>query len=410
MTVTTDLQMIRSEMRASMSDHLFGFICKSLTNLHPVVIDHGTGVFAERLDWNGAAMEPQFRRVRVMARQTYVFAHAAIGGLDAARPLAAKGARFLLDHCRSNDGQFLCRVSPEGALLDATHDLYDIAFGLFALAWWYRLSGEEEALDAAAASVRQLGRLRTPSGHGYIARAATGPAPYQQNPHMHLFEAALFLGAFSGRQEFRDLADELFCLAEQRLFVADLGILPEFFDADWQPDRSKGGIVVEPGHHYEWAWLLSRYGALSGNDRAYGIASALFDFAHTHGHDPATGLIFDAVDERGRPTATDFRIWPNLEYLKAQIALREQRPDDARVSDEAMDATVERILRHFLSPTSEGPAKTLPEGLWIDYLDGRSLLPRSDHIPVSTLYHIMFAFTEFLRHRAGHAAYSGQPW
>ena len=47
--------MIRSEARASISDHLFGFIRTSLTNLHPVVMNHNTGVFAERLNWNGAS-------------------------------------------------------------------------------------------------------------------------------------------------------------------------------------------------------------------------------------------------------------------------------------------------------------------------------------------------------------------
>ncbi len=33
-------------------------------------------------------------------------------------------------------------------------------------------------------------------------------------------------------------------------------IIREFLDKKFNPDN-KIGHVIEPGHHYEWAWLLS---------------------------------------------------------------------------------------------------------------------------------------------------------
>lgn len=372
--------------------------------------DRDAGGFAERFDWAGNPLDPGFRRVRVTGRQTYVLCHAALGGMTPAADMAQHGARFLIERCRRPDNQFVSRLAPDGTVLDGAADLYDIAFGLFAMAWWYRLSGQASALDVAEASIAHLEEtMRSPSGRGFLAREGDD-GHYQQNPHMHLFEASIFLAAFTKSVRARALADELFDLTSTYLYDPATRTLPEFFDADWRPDGGSGAVRVEPGHHYEWVWLLSRYGDMSGNSDAYAIADALFDFAYTHGHDQATGLILDAVDPAGNSLESDLRIWPNTEFLKAQVAMRERRGAAPGFDDAALSANVDRIFRFFLLPQQTGPAATLPQGLWIDYLKSPSLTPKCDHIPASTLYHIMFGFSELLRHSAGHDRFSGKPW
>jgi mannose/cellobiose epimerase-like protein (N-acyl-D-glucosamine 2-epimerase family) len=367
--------------------------------------------YVERFSWSGEPLDPGFKRIRVTARQCYVFSHAAIGGLEGARAGALVGSDLLFSSCLRDDGQFVSRLASDGSVLDPAADLYDIAFGLFAMAWWFRLTGDLRAVAVARRSTEQIrAKLRSPAGIGFLARESDN-GPLQQNPHMHLFEAAIFLAAFTGESAFLDLADELFTLAETKLFHAASGVLPELFDADWLPMGERGKFRVEPGHHYEWVWLLNRYGALAGQPRAYHIADRLFQFARKYGHDSErTGLIFDAVDQHGVPLAVDLRIWPNLEYLKAMVSMRERLGAGAEWSDVVIDATVARICQHYLRPKSDGPAAQLAEGLWIDYLDGRSLQPKCDHVPASTLYHIMFAFTELMRHREGHGPFSGRPW
>jgi mannose/cellobiose epimerase-like protein (N-acyl-D-glucosamine 2-epimerase family) len=382
--------------------------------LHPLLIDRcmdrASGGYVERFSWSGERLDPGFKRVRVTARQCYVFAHAAIGCSVEANNAARHGAEFLMAQCVRSDGQFVSRLATDGSVLDPAADLYDVAFGLFGLAWWYRLSGDRRALEIAERSVALLrSAMRSPSGRGFLAREGE-VGSHQQNPHMHLFEAAIFLSAFTGAAAFRELADELFELACDVLFDPATGTLPEFFDVDWRPRDEAGAVRVEPGHHYEWVWLLSRYGAHAGRPEAFDMADRLFGFAQAHGHDPQTGLIYDAVDRSGRLVEADFRIWPNLEYLKALVAMRERHGDARRWDDEAMDATVERITDHFLTRRSGGVAADLPEGMWIDYLHGDSLEPKGDHVPASTLYHIVFAFTELSRHRAGHGMFSGLPW
>ncbi|MDQ9786272.1 hypothetical protein RF094_26580, partial [Serratia marcescens] len=82
----------------------------------------------------------------------------------------------------------------------------------------------------------------------------------------------------------------------------------------------------------------------------------MFAFAQAHGHDPATGLIRDAVDPTGRVLAPDLRIWPNTEYLKAQVAMRERLGEGPGFDDTALAANLARIFRHFLTPQASGPA------------------------------------------------------
>lgn len=363
----------------------------------------------ERFGWSGRPIEPGFRRVRVMARQTYVLSHAAIGGNSSAAAAAPRAARALIER-GINNGQFHCRLAPDGAVLDSTADLYDIAFGLFAMAWWYRFSGDEGALSVAERSIADLrSTLASSSGKGFVARAGhTGP--HEQNPHMHLFEAAIFLAAFSERPVFRALADELFALAEDVLFDPSTSTLAEFFDDEWRPMAIDGSVRVEPGHHYEWVWLLHRYGALADQPRAFAIADQLFDFALRHGHDPYTGLVLATVSPNGDSIGTDLRAWPNTEFLKAQIAMRERKGNGPRFNDAAIDANLNRIWGYFLRSRRDHPAAELEEGLWIDCVEAGSYRAKGDHIPASTLYHLFFGFSELLRHRGGHAHFSGLPW
>lgn len=391
-------------------DAVRSYLQDALSLLVDIAPDRGLGGFHERLDWQGRPIDPGFKRVRVTGRQIYVFCQAALGGVPGAAAVAEAGAEFLIRNAIRADGQFVSLLRADGAVLDAKADLYDIAFGLFGLAWWYKLSGDPRALSLAEASLRALHQtMRSPTGIGFVAREG-GDLAHEQNPHMHLFEAAVFLAAFTGSSAFKELADELFALASTTLFDPETGTLAEFFDSIWRRTPADGAIRIEPGHHFEWVWLLARYRAIGGDAAASVVADRLFGFAHAHGHDPRTGLLLDVVDPAGSPIETDLRIWPNTELLKAQVAMQEAGSEGAGRESVAMDRTAALVLDRFLSPAASGAAADLRTGLWIDYLRADGVTPKSDHVPASTMYHIMFGFSEFLRHRAGHDAFSGLPW
>jgi mannose/cellobiose epimerase-like protein (N-acyl-D-glucosamine 2-epimerase family) len=208
--------------------------------------------------------------------------------------------------------------------------------------------------------------------------------PHLQNPHMHLTEAMLVLRDSTGHPRFAAEADRLVSLCLRHFYDDGSATLTEEFDAAWarDPHVSK----VEPGHHYEWVWLLHRYLGSERHDRDVEHAMRrLFDFAVRFGQDPRTGLVRDGIDPDGRVALPDHRLWPQAERLKAWLAMAERHGTDP---GPAVREGLDGIFRHYLA--------TDPAGTWIDHRTA-ALAPRVDKIPASSFYHLVLAFAEVLR-------------
>jgi len=344
-------------------------------------LDRARGGFVERFSLEGIPLDPGFKRARVAARQVYVFSHAALLGFPGAIEIAERGYAFLTDKYLLSEGVWARRVSTCGDPIDVRQDLYDLAFILFALSWWARASNDKGVIRLARETLAALKtRLAHPAGRGY-RHSEGAEAPFEQNPHMHLLEAMICLGEVSGEDVFVDEADDLFQLARE-VFVGEGDVLPELFDEDWAPEARPR---VEPGHHFEWTWLLMRYRDLTGAKEALPLARRLFEFAVRCGSSRQTGLVFDAVDPTGAPVDADHRIWPQLEAVKAWIAMEEAT---GVASEPAVAALLDRILRSYLEPAHPG--------LWIDHVT-KDLTPKVEFAPTSTLYHIFLALSEVFK-------------
>lgn len=344
--------------------------------------------FVERLDLAGRPADPGFKRVRVQARQVYVYSHACLLGWEPgpACATARRGVDFLAAHALLPEGGWARTLAPDGRVLDPTLDLYDQAFVLFALAWWRRASGEAAAEALALRTLDAVeARLARPDGQGFRV-ADPDPGGQLQNPHMHLLEAALAWVEAGGDARFEALARRLAALFRARLFDTGTGTLGEYFDDGWRRRPGPEGDRLEPGHHLEWSWLLRHAGRLLGLDLA-AEAEALRGFARRHGADPATGLVWDEVDAAGAVRLASHRAWPQTEALKAELAHGEFTGewDRARIA-----GLTDLLLDRYLA--------TVPAGGWVDCFgcDGRL---RSDHMPASTFYHLFLAFAELLRLR-----------
>jgi N-acylglucosamine 2-epimerase/mannose-6-phosphate isomerase len=187
-----------------------------------------------------------------------------------------------------------------------------------------------------------------------------------------------------GRVEFRDLADEIVDLFCTRLFDPSTQTLAEYFDEDWSRASGDIGRVTEPGHQFEWAWILAAYQRATGLDMRDQIRG-LTSFAEASGVDPASGITFNRVRDDGLVLNRGSRIWPNTERIQAAVAMFELTGQDPRP---IFEKTGRLLFSRFLSPT--------PPGTWIDQVDADGA-PRADRIPASTLYHLFIAFTEMLR-------------
>jgi mannose/cellobiose epimerase-like protein (N-acyl-D-glucosamine 2-epimerase family) len=343
----------------------------------------GTCGFVEHLTLDARPADVGYKRLRVQARQTYVFSHAAVLGFGGGLNAAENGWRFMCAHGWLPTGGWARRLGRAGGVVDPTLDLYDQAFALLAIAWWIRASGDADAAGWAHRTLDAIDeRLRAPHGVGWLSEEGRDAA-LLQNPHMHLLEALLALHDVTGDEAFRSRAAVLLDLFESVLFDPATGTLAEYFVDRWM--RAPGGLgrVVEPGHHYEWVWLLHR--AARTLPCSLAPAGALFSFAERFGCDPETGLVYDEVLDDGSVRTGNHRSWPNTEALKAHLAVFER---EGVLNGSRLTQIVDNLLRYFLAAQTTGT--------WVDHLDARRR-PLVDKIPASTLYHMFLALTELLR-------------
>lgn len=352
-------------------------------------VDREAGGFVERLTLDGVPDLAAPKRVRVQARQIYVFSHAKLLGLmpDGDR-IAAQGVEFVM---RNGFPDGIARgvvhaFERDGTVCDARRDTYDHAFLLFALSWYYRATGRDEVRETILALGDAIWAiLRHPGGSGFVVDDR-GTDALHQNPHMHLFEAVLAAFDATGEPVFLNRARELFGLFRDRMFDPALGVLREFYDANWQPAAGDAGRIVEPGHHAEWVWLLKWYADRTG-EQLGAEAARLYDFARMHGRPGGGVLLCDELWTDGTVKKPSTRSWPQTEAIKAEVAMAEARGEP--LGDRA-DALVEALFDIFLD-------KTVP-GAWIDWIDTNGA-PLVGAIPASTFYHVFLGFSEYLRVR-----------
>lgn len=340
------------------------------------------GGFHERIAQDGCPVIDLPRRARVVARQTYVFLVATERGWGDYRAMATHGAAALFDRCLLETGLALSTYAPDGQPLRRDYDAYDQAFVLFALATLARTRPDLRE-RASAAGERLLAGMQRDYCHPELGFEEAVPRrlPLLQNPHMHLLEACLAFDDVPGASPvWREQARALVSLATSRLSDVDTGAIHEHFDADWRPIVDDGG-AIEPGHQFEWAWLLWLWQDRSGDAGAATLAARLYRIGNDHGCN-AAGHAIDLLDRHLAPRAVSTRLWPQTERLKACVAAATRADGAARTA--ALAAATQAL--ESLHPYLDTP---LP-GLWFDRLTAAGA-PIQDAAPASSLYHIVCA-------------------
>jgi mannose/cellobiose epimerase-like protein (N-acyl-D-glucosamine 2-epimerase family) len=344
-------------------------------------VDWRRGGFFEHLNLDDLKCNAGYKRLRVISRQIYVFSAACRMGETNAKPAVNFGLEYLLDKYWLPSGGYASRTSLEGDIIKGPLDLYDLSFCLYALAHGYNLMGDTHLKDKAISLVLFIADQFKHSSGGYN-ESLPPSLPRRQNPHMHLLEALLEWRLISDDNIFRDISDEIISLFFDKFYLSQSGALLEYFDNELKPAAGESGGITEPGHHFEWVWLLERYRTISGNNAPH--HSKLYEFAAHYGVNKNNGLLWGEVTSHGAPNESRVRLWPHTEWMKAELVWEDKENRSERV------AKVWRSLSQFLNCPQPG--------LWHETFDHEANMFLSEPAPASSLYHIVLAIEALSGH------------
>jgi mannose/cellobiose epimerase-like protein (N-acyl-D-glucosamine 2-epimerase family) len=347
-------------------------------------LDHKYGGPVEEVALDGTPSDPGFKRVRVFCRQVYVFSHAALLGWEPGQVHARAMFDAMVQFAwQGPEKGWAKTLRHDNSVLDATTDLYDNAFALFSIGWYYRICPQQDVLDYMVKTAALIDtKLRHPKVGFWHQLPPTGPR--LQNPHMHLLEACLVCFESTNLPVFERLAREVLGLFNSHFYDAKQQTLCEYYDDNLCAIEGDKGLIVEPGHQFEWAWILASAHKLLGVDVAT-QAMGLVDFGERLGVDAVSRATYNAIYSDGRPLDLGSRAWPNTERIKASVAMFDlcHKPM-APILKETVDLLFDRYLSANVT------------GGWCDAFDA-NMTPIGKAMPTSTFYHLFLAFAEVLR-------------
>ena len=139
-------------------------------------------------------------------------------------------------------------------------------------------------------------------------------------------------------------------------------------------EKPRGAVDnwFEPGHQFEWLFLLASSPLLRGT-ALHGSLDRAFGFAEQVGVDPQTGAVCGMLAPDGTLRDGTQRIWAQAEYLRALTL----RPEGA-----------ERVQRQLLALQQ----RFLYTGGWYECRDGQGNVSRED-MPSTTPYHLATCYS-----------------
>ncbi|WP_084782508.1 AGE family epimerase/isomerase [Roseivivax halodurans] len=252
------------------------------------VADTDRGGMAESLDMRGRPKMDEPRTSLAQARCAFALAHLYLKTGDTRLCDGAIHAwQFLETHLRDGDGGYRASTMPSAE--GRARRSYDQSFVLLALVTISKAAPGLVPPDRVPALWDFIETLTEPATgalweHDGMANAGAGAGDKRgQNPQMHMLEATLQAAELTGDPCWLARAERYVALAPSYLIDPVTGALREWVGADLKPLCGPEGGRREPGHQFEWAWLLHRFADLGGDPGVRDLAERMVVFAETHG-------------------------------------------------------------------------------------------------------------------------------
>ena len=250
------------------------------------MVDYRQGGFYGRIDGYNV-LHPDAEKGAVLnARILWTFAAAArVLNNTPYRILAARAYDYLMQRFMDREqGGVYWSLNADGTPLDTKKQTYAIAFAIYGLAEYVRLTNNQEALNAAIRLFEDLeahaykwdNEKMSKCKNGYVEALTRDWQPiadmrlsekdengvFTMNTHLHVLEAYTNLYRILKNVQRDDVQGTKERITKQlrtlidifanRIFDPATGHLMLFFDEKWQPSNTH----TSPGHDIEAAWLL----------------------------------------------------------------------------------------------------------------------------------------------------------
>lgn len=322
-------------------------------------------------------------RVRLLTqcRQLYTFSHAC--QLQPNPEWQAKLTplfEFIVSHYFIDD-RWIFSLNDDLTVKDTQSDAYALAFVLLSFSHYFMATKDEHALTYMKQTHRfLLDTMQAKSGGFFESYPVDASQIRRQNPHMHLLEG--YIAAFNVTHDdaYKQTIQSLLDLTFAHFYDKKSKTLREFFTSDWQPDPDTGN-QVEPGHHFEWVWLLYQANTILPNADYTDLAQQLWLTATRHGM-AKNGGIFNQIDGHTYQAIDQSkRIWPITEYLKAITVM----PIGKEEKIDRLEKALDFMQRYYF----------LPNGRWNEYLNADNS-PKDFPLPGTSSYHIFLGLAEVI--------------
>lgn len=260
-------------------------------------------------------------------------------------------------------GGFYSVVSRTGEVVDATKNAYGNAFGIYALAAYYRMSHDTAALSLAKQAFLWLEKFsHDPEHKGYyqhldregnhvvrtIHTKSMAETGYKdQNSSIHLLEAFTELYQVWPDPLVKARLSEMLVLVRDTI-ITDRGYLSLFFYPDWRPvsfrDSAREVIAknqaldhVSFGHDVETAYLMlesSHVLGIADESATLRVAKRTVDHALQYGWDESVGGFYDEGyyfkgDNHATIVKDSKNWWAQAEGLNTLLLMADRFPNDS---------------------------------------------------------------------------------
>ena len=235
------------------------------------------------------------------------------------KEIISMGLNFLEKNLISQNGQIFMNINIEKNNLNKDHDLYDYAFVFLCLS---ELAKNEHFFEKAISLSNKSFNWITNNWRHHNIGFKEDPKVsdnLRANPHMHLLEASLSWEQVESnyKEQVGIVSDEVVNLLLSKLYSDKRFAVSEYFDLDWNHTKEKSHQVIEPGHQYEWGWLLLNWAKKRNNTKAKEIAIKLINTAETYGFNKNSLKVVNALNFDHKIIDNNSKLWQQTERLKA---------------------------------------------------------------------------------------------